>query len=418
MKKIITISFFFCNWLVSNQIFACTCIWPDRELKSIRELDEYDFVAHVLVLENNGNHSKIEIKELFKGKEITKVFEPARRSSCGYGIQEGSEWILFGKSSVKGMVIAACDRNIKYKSNMGTRDWKYERGISELRQLRKLYQKQSETFTHGIRREYYYGGKRELEENYAEGKRHGERKIWYPNGVLYCRQNYVHGNLNGKSEWFYPSGQIYDEEFYDMGKPVNVSRLYFDSAYVKARHRIFQDEDEAEYLTDSHALIPQYETIYDSEGRAIIRREYSIWGKIRSETVREPDNDYLTEIFYHENGLIESISQYLDDTQIRPTQRFDKRGVPEKPILPASISDKLDKSIPIQANLLSLIQQYEQDNYSIFFVVDGIPSEGLAEVNQIKPEDLFDIKILDAETAHEIYGRRAEGRKTILIVTN
>ena len=416
MKQIFTITLIFYSLLVSHQLYACKCAWIDRQINSLQELEEYNFIAHVLILENKGNQSKFEIKELFKGKHIDKFIEPARESSCGYGIDVGEEWIIFGKANIKGTLIASCDRNVKYRDIRGLRNWKYERGIAELRQLQKLYGKEEEVFSDGLRQEYYTHNQIEIQENWKNGHRHGERKIWYPNGKPYCQQNYVHGVLDGKSVWYYPSGQIYDEEFYDKGKSINVSRLYYDSNDVANYLELMGEDLLGDSVSfDPKKLHPHYEHVYDADGRSIISREYSVFGKLKSETIHEPDHNYRTEIRYYENGLIESISYYLNNTEIRPTQRFNENGLPEKPVPRISISDQLDPSIPIQAKLLTYIQDYEQDPNSVLFIINGIPSKGLSQVNDISPEQLKEVELLDEETALYLYKKRAEGKKTILI---
>jgi antitoxin component YwqK of YwqJK toxin-antitoxin module len=321
---------------------ACVCMNPFLRIDSLSQLKQYDFIAYVKIIDDNdyknpaGNGYEtigqltFEIVELFKGDKIDRVLEYSKNSSCDIGISKGEEWILFARMDKGKMVIDACDRNEKYRETNGLRDWKYDDGFYELRQLRQLYQHPVKKYWNDKREEQYSNGQKEIEETYVNGRLNGERKIWYPNGILFCKQNYTNDTLDGKSEWFYPSGQIYDEDYYIKGQHCNVSRLYYDSTKSKDW---FVDEfktgEDSIYFT-SQKIQVQYQIVFDSYGRAVISREYDRFGRIDKEETIDPDKQFRTVIFYHDNGAISSIMYSLKRKNFGHYQEYDEKGFPKR----------------------------------------------------------------------------------------
>ena len=332
LTKSILLAFF--AILSVQHSLACVCTWPSRHIDSLQQLTEYDFIAWVSILDNSSPKMKIEIKELFKGEPIKQIFNPTQMTSCSYGISQGDEWILFGKKSKTNKVLAifACDRNVKYRSVNGVRDWKYENGLYQLKQLRKLFQHPDKVFVNENRKEYYSNGQLEIEETYLNGRIDGERKIWYPNGILFCKQQFIEGVLDGESKWFYPSGQIYDEEYYISGKQSNVSRLYFDSTINPIWkpfliENYYKTEDSLNFVFKR--IQPQYETVFDAYGNVIISREYTRLGKIKWESMIDPKRKFRVNISYHENGIISSIGYNLNGKRYGHYQTYDENGLPK-----------------------------------------------------------------------------------------
>jgi antitoxin component YwqK of YwqJK toxin-antitoxin module len=355
MKHIFTTLLILGAFLMGQDTKACC--GEIFTIDSLPQLEEYDFIAHVKILneyvKNSPNCTEmatgiitVEIIELFKGKEsINQIFVPNypcrcinkdgeeifMNSSTSITLSKGEEWILFGRNLNGKMTIRYCDRNQIYRKSDGLRDWQYDYGFRELRKLKELYQHPKTKFINEVRQEFYSNGQIEIEETYVNGKLYGERKIWYPNGVLFCKQFYVNDTLDGKSEWFYPSGQIYDEDYYIKGKHCNISRLYYDSTVEPSWNRELIDD---QYKTeDSLKLVcnkvqPQYEIVFDSYGRAIISREYTRLGKIYSEKIIDPDRKFRVVIYYHDNGAISSIMYSLKDTYFGHYQTYDKNGFP------------------------------------------------------------------------------------------
>lgn len=331
--------------LFGQKTKACVCSDPFLTIDSLPQLEEYDFIAHVKILddqdykkptENNFGYIgllSIQIIELFKGKAIEVVLEYSKNTSCDIGVSKGEEWILFGRTTNDKIAIVACDRNEKYKKMNELRDWKYGSGFYELRQLRKLYQHPVTKYENEKHIELYSNGQKEIEETYVNGKLNGERKIWYPNGVLFCKQYYINDSLDGKSEWFYPSSQIYDEDYYLKGKPCNVSRLYYDSTIEQSWKKMliedfYKTEDSLNFVY--HRVQPLYETVYDSYGRAIISRTYTRLGKIQREVTIDPDRKFRVVIHYHDNGVISSIMYSLNGKNYGHYQTYDKKGFPDR----------------------------------------------------------------------------------------
>lgn len=324
---------------------ACMCM-NFFTIDSLAQMKEYDFIAHVKIIDDQifkkpskDDYETIgqlsfEIIELFKGEKINKILEYSKNSSCDIGISKGEEWILFGKTRNGKISVVACDRNKRYKEKDEQRDWKYGRGFYELKQLRKLYEHPTYKFENEMRKEFFKNGKTEIEESYLNGKLNGERKIWYPNGKLFCKQFYINDTLDGKSEWFYESGQIYDEDYYLKGKPCNVSRLYYDSTIEQGW--IKKMLIESHYKTEDSLIFvykriqAQYETVFDSYGRAIISREFTRLGKIHKEETIDPDRKFRTVIYYHDNGAISSIMYSLNDVNFGHYQTYDENGFPSR----------------------------------------------------------------------------------------
>lgn len=331
--------------LFGQESKACICADPFLTIDSLAQLKEYDFIAYVKIIDDQDykkpsksdyetiGQLTFEILELFKGEKISQVLEYSKNSSCDIGIFRGEEWILFGKKINGKISIVACDRNQRYKEIDEQRDWKYSRGIYELKQLRKLYEHPIHKFENENRKEFYQNGKIEIEESYVNGKLNGERKIWYPNGNLFCKQFYVNDTLDGKSEWYYPSGQIYDEDYYLKGTPCNVSRLYYDSTIEQSWKQwliddFYKTEDSLNFVYNR--VQPQYETVFDSYGRAIISREYTRVGKIHREETIDPDRKFRIVIYYHDNGAISSIMYSLNGKNYGHYQTYDKNGFPDR----------------------------------------------------------------------------------------
>jgi len=356
MKQIFT-AILVLGALLFGQETKASC-WEFFTIDSLPQLKEYDFIAHVKILDEQVKMSPnckematgiltVQIIELFKGKEsINQIFVPNypcrcinkkgeeifMTSSTSMSLSKGEEWILFGRNINGEISIRYCDRNQIYKESDGLRDWKYDYGFRELRKLRELYQHPEIKYENEMRQEFYSNGQKEIEETYVNGKLNGERKIWYPNGSLFCKQYYINDTLDGKSEWFYPSGQIYDEKYYLKGKPCNVSRLYYDSTeirgymeYAELFNEVF---DKTEIATNK--VQPQYETVFDSYGRAIISREYTRLGKISNETIIDPDRKFRIVIYYHDNGLLSSIMYSLNGKNYGHYQTYDENGFPSR----------------------------------------------------------------------------------------
>jgi antitoxin component YwqK of YwqJK toxin-antitoxin module len=79
-----------------------------------------------------------------------------------------------------------------------------------------------------------------------------------------------------------------------------------------------------------HRIQAQYETVFDSKGRAIISREYSRVGKIVKEETINPDTKFCILIYYHDNGAISSIMYTLDGKTFGHYQEYDEKGFPER----------------------------------------------------------------------------------------
>jgi antitoxin component YwqK of YwqJK toxin-antitoxin module len=330
--------------LHSSPSKACRCTEYYTSVDSLSQLKHYDFIAHVKITDDQDyktpadNFGMIgqltfQIIELFKGQQVDKILEYSKKTSCDIGVSIGEEWILFGTIRDCNLSIGSCDRNLRYQKVNGLKDWKYGRGIRQIGQLRVLYQHKIRKYGNESHKEYYPNGQIEIEETYVNGLKNGDRKIWYPNGILFGREYYINDSLDGKTEWFYPSGQIYDEDFYTKGKPCNVSRIYHDSSFGTTYKKsliamVYKTEDSLRFVYNRVQV--QYEVVYDSYGREIMIKEYTLLGKLHREETLDPDRVARTTIYYHENGNISSIQYSLNHNGIGHYQEYDKNGVPSR----------------------------------------------------------------------------------------
>ena len=344
MRQSIRLLFFMLSIaLLGYEAKACSCENINNRIDSLSQLKSYDFIAHVKIVDDQpyDGSSKIgeigklnlQILELFKGKKESYVLEYYKGTSCDIGVTKGEEWILFAEIIDGKMSIVPCDRNQLYRQENGKRDWKYESGFYELNQLRKLYNHPIVQHKNGQHVEWYANGQKEIEETYLDGMRNGVRKIWFPNGVLYCQQTFIRDTLTGKSEWHFSSGQLRVEEFYIMGKRCNMYRAYFDTTVNELS--ILESIDTLNVPNDSMKSKPkkiqvQYEIVFNSSGRAILKKEYSRSGKLMKEETIIPEQNLSTFIHYYENGTVYSISYQLNGVNYGHYQEYDIQGFPKR----------------------------------------------------------------------------------------
>lgn len=320
---------------------ACRCANDFKDIKSREDLAPYDFVAHVKILskkappETTANkHSPIgqltfKILELYKGSNITQLQEYSVGTSCDLGIGIEQEWVVFAKTVDGKLSLTSCDRNVMYKDTDGTRDWHYESGFTEISQLKKVYRLTEEKPKDGLHKMYYPNGSPELEETYLHGERQGERKIWHKNGVLWGQQFFTNDSLNGKSVWHYPSGQLHTESYFLNGIPSNISRVYYDSTINESWKKLlirdfYKTEDSLNF--EYKRIQVHHESVYNFKGEAILSKEYSRLGKLTHEYVKDTERDFSTSIYYHDNGLISSITHYRALMNFGRTEEFDNNG--------------------------------------------------------------------------------------------
>lgn len=324
--------------------FACHCSRYFVGVKSLAELESYDFIALVKVTSEQTNPPKsdfrgetgllkIEILEQFKGNKVSEAIEQSKNSSCDLGIEVGDEWILFGKLSDGKPVLSACDRNARYRDKNGTRDWHFSTGIRELNDLRRLYRHDSQPIPDGILRLSYPNGALEVEETYSNGLKNGPRKILYSDGSLWGKESYLNDSLQGESSWYYPSGQLYHHQFFQNGKPFNVTRVYYDTTIDASMKKFmiknFYKTEDSMRLEYSRVQV-QFETIYDHLGREILFRQYSRQGKLTQEDIYQQERNFGTHISYYNNGQIQSIEYSLNHESYGHYQEYDADGNPTK----------------------------------------------------------------------------------------
>lgn len=291
---------------------ACVCA-PLPPLDKLSQLEEYSFIALVVITDDGDVETdqykesgilKFNILRQFKGEPAAWITEHAKNSSCDLGISAGEEWLLFGSLADGKLHIQACDRNVKYRNKSGERDWIFRRGIAELDKLTELYKQPVAVYPDGIHAVFYKNGQKELEENYLQNKLQGERKAWYASGQLRIREHFSNDLPDGKSEWWYPSGQLFRESYYSKGRNYNVSRLYYDTTLLPGSKpmliaMIYHTEDSL--VNEFRKIQVHFESVFDADGNALIRREYYRSGALKSDNTGG-ENKEGVEIWYYPNG--------------------------------------------------------------------------------------------------------------------
>lgn len=346
MKKLIrTVCFTLTIMLVCARMnaIACVCMRGYERIKSADELTGYAFIALVKITSETVNPfsdstqfrtAKLGFKviEKFKGKDIRELVEYDIQSSCDMGIEAGDEWVLFATERDGKVSISACNRNVRYRDKNGVRDWHFKRGIEELEDLRKLYDRPEKRKRDGIDRQYYPDGKPEVETTYYDGLKNGIRTVYHRNGKIWGKQMFVNDSLQGKSEWFFPSGQLDSQKFYRKGFLINMSRVYYDTT-VTERMKKFLVRDfyiTEDSLRKTYSRIQVWlEALYDYNGQIVSSRQYSRWGVIEQEYVYHHEDNTYTSIFYHPNGQVSSIAHFKKYTKpYGRSQAYDKDGNP------------------------------------------------------------------------------------------
>ncbi|WP_215236879.1 toxin-antitoxin system YwqK family antitoxin [Dyadobacter helix] len=344
MLKSVLLSLIFVLLCVPMHLVACSCSGNFQRIKSQQDLNSYAFVALVKITSETINPPSnassfreatlgFKIIEKFKGKDTDEIIERGVLSSCDMGINVGDEWVLFATAHTGKLVISACNRNVRYRDKDGVHDWHYKDGIQEVEDLRSAHGRRQKRPKDGISHQYYPDGKIEIEETFHDGLRNGARTVYHRNGKVWGKQTYVRDSLQGKSEWFFPSGQLYDQKFYRNGILINLSRVYHDTTIIdRWKHRLIQDF----YLTEDSLrktfsrIQVWHEALYDYNGKIVLSREYSRWGKIRQETVYHPEENYITSVYYHDNGQVKVIQHHKDYKNFGHYQEYDPEGNPTK----------------------------------------------------------------------------------------
>lgn len=329
---------------VPTASLACMCINDFQRIKTLEDLKTYEFVALVKITSETVNPPSdttsfrdarlgFKIIEKFKGKDIVEMIERDVQSSCDMGIEVGDEWVLFATTYKEKVLVSACNRNVRYRAKDGVRDWHFKRGMEEVEDLRTLYGSTRKQHRDGLDQQYYPDGKIEVEQPYRDGLRNGIRTVYHRNGNVWGKQLFVNDSLQGKSEWFYSSGQLYDQKFYLKGILINMSRVYHDTTITDRRKQLlikdfYNTEDS---LRKTYSRIQVWmEALYDYNGKIILSREYSRWGKIQNEYVYHAEEKNYTSIHYHDNGQVKVVQHHKDSKDIGHYQEYDKEGNPTK----------------------------------------------------------------------------------------
>lgn len=173
-------------------------------------------------------------------------------------------------------------------------------------------------------KDYYMSGKLYAENTYltqdrrilnsaaAELFKHGYSKRYSEEGIVIKEGSYLYGQPTGIIKRYYPSGKIKSKYAYDNGYPEDVWVRYDEQGIPKDIHSFKNGKRdglwENYHCNGNLAMHAMYK-----DGTPIgIVKEYSEGGDlIRS--IDYSDDSVLRQIFYHEDGCIDTIASTSDD---------------------------------------------------------------------------------------------------------
>lgn len=135
--------------LWAGKTSACKCAPPPEQIKNVKELAQYDFIAHVKMGELTVNADSstgqwaIQVVEKFKGGDLSDVYDRGFNTDCRLSFKPGDEWLLFGKYIDGKLVIFRCDRSMPYRLVDGRNAIvnNHQKGDRMLVHLRELYKR-------------------------------------------------------------------------------------------------------------------------------------------------------------------------------------------------------------------------------------------------------------------------------------
>ncbi len=309
---------------------ACSCILP-QDFKNHEDLQPYSFIALVEIKKlpprsavsygRRTDSIRIEVKELFKGKSISTVFDDAFNSSCALSLSEGEQWLFFGTANANNdkVFVGTCGYSTRYRDVDGKREWAYFTGIKQLNVLRQLFNPSDLNLDNKI---YYPNGKTEIEQSFTNNKLDGIRKIYYPSGKLYIEEKFKNGYRADYRKIYDESGQLIKHVLY-KGSLIEKITTYQDTVFV-----IDQFTSRAKY--------PNFPFLQPISTPEIIKKTVdslrktinpSLIGLIQ---VFKDDGKSYSREYYYPNGKLKYKS-YLDwDKKLRETTNYREDGTLEE----------------------------------------------------------------------------------------
>ena len=310
--------------LTTVKALACECTGP-YEFKTKDDLKEYSFIAFVRVdsifvseVEKKSEHdlfyeANVTTLETFKGESVSSILVNggnfnlnSSMTSCDIGIQENQYWIIFAYKDNSGKQrTGLCTLSKLYSDINGEKDWKYERGIKELRLLRDIYnhpKQQIHERLNGKIETMYPSGSVEILEEFENGLRHGERVIYYPSGTKMIVENYLNGQKSGHSIWFDLKGRKERDFTFLNDHPVDTCYFYWP-----------------------HNGKIRYERIFDKGGNMLKDSKFSNKGVLEEISLVDKDSNQFIKTSYFDSGSISSIGVYSSTnySEIRTEEFFE-----------------------------------------------------------------------------------------------
>jgi len=343
----------------SLKTFACSCV-TKPDFKTKEDLNEYIFIAHVKITgiqqidnietDRYVHQMTFEILELFKGKEINKIFvsgsHPSLKgwTSCDLGEKIGDEWIIFGyyNNYFKKLTTGYCTRSKRIKVFNGYEDVRYPNQLTLKKKLQQLFGKeQTEPFYDGKRIEYYVNGNKQFEENYANGILNGQRNLWYPNKVLQGNQYYSDGKRNGIFKWYSNKGNLTAISKYKNDIRIDTTLIWreIDTSYLGLN--IYADLNNIDLKKAKEILSKRnlwFERIFNKKGEILSEIEYRRNGNKESEKIYFPKENKQIVRFFHKNGVLSSemfvekgietgiYKEWDENGKLIVSWEFDKKG--------------------------------------------------------------------------------------------
>ena len=274
-------------------------------------------------------------------------------TSCGLGIQEEEEWLLFAFLNTKGKLsVGGCSLSQQYREKDGFRDSPW----SPLYSLQKMYQHPIDKPKAVV---YYKNGKKEYQITYSQDSLYSTYKKWYPNGQLYYDQQSKSKKLHGKVKKYYPTGQLENQQTYEDGHNIGIEQTFYDTTdtpagisltkWTKAKlldkYKELSDIGFLEFAAIDttpkpydfiDSLIQIYssiqlkkEIVYNAKGEEITERHFYRNGSIKQEGFYFPSGDGRIEIQYYPNGNKKYIQQFNFGDRYSNELYFFEDGTPD-----------------------------------------------------------------------------------------
>lgn len=356
------ILFFTVFILFSLKSFSCVC--PIKyDFKTKEDLNEYDFIAHVKVtsidiiknINRNEMHQiSFEIKELYKGKQLTTMLIYGSNqllggwTSCDLGEMIGDEWIIFATTNLQfnQVTTGQCSRSIRIKDRYGYEDISYSPQSKIKQQLELLFDKvTTQIHVEGKYLTSFPNENLQSEQYYSSKKLNGPRKLWYPNKVLESTQYYDKGMREGVFKWYSEKGELTKIEKFKNNIQIDTTIIWreTDTSYIS--QKIYSDLNNVSMVEAKQILSKRQiwiERVYNKEGNILSQITYDQEGMKEKQVSYDPKLKTETVVYYHKNGTASSemhtknnietgvYREWFENGRLKRIWEYDEKGIVKK----------------------------------------------------------------------------------------